>query len=468
MKTCTYSVAGQNRGLLPLSLPAWLLLLLLVSACGSQGSSSDSQSGSISFAVKNPAAQASSGFSQAAAFNCSRYDIESVEARVEDAEGSIIAAGGPWPCNTGEAIIPDVPAGENYTVIVSLRNSSGLVVFQGITSNIKVLPGITTDAGSINLSFANHAPILSVDSTVVNVNAGQTVTFDVTATDEDGDNLTFDLSNYPKSIWSDYSYFTGVSFSQTDADTYTFSWTVPTDITTTEYPVLIRVTDDGLPRLTTTQVVTIRVLYEGDINVYPPVLHPIALPSAIAAGATVDFTLATTDRNSIPLSPAYSINAISGTASAITEYFNDATGRFTWPNSVTGNYWLRFSVAYDFDGAFLVDYEDILLTVGDINRPPRLDPIGNKKFQYNETHQFVVTATDPEYDPITFEAFYISAGAGAQPVSAIGASFDADTQVFSWEPDEGAINHTYTIRFRAMDDSGAYHYEDISISVVNE
>lgn len=470
MKKYTHTLAGQTRGIKTLAFSACLLLLLM-SACGSQGSSSDTQSGSISFVVQNPSAQAHSSLSQAATLSCSRYDIETVEARVEDADGNIIATGGPWPCNTGEAIMTDVAAGENYTVIVSLRNSSGVVVFQGSTSGVTVVPGVTTDAGSISLSYANHAPVLDIDSTVVHATPGGTLTFDISATDEDGDNLTFDFGNPPKDIWSPYNYFTGVSFSQATANTCTFSWTVPTDIIQTEYPVLIRVSDDGLPHITTTQVVTIQV-YSSAISVYPPILDPITVPSPIAVGDTIDFTLGMNDRNSFSgLENPYSAEAISGTSLPdLSTYLDSSTGEFDWTPAAEGNYWIRFSVslASAWDGADLSDYEDVLFTVGDINRPPRLDPIGDKKYQYNETHQFVVTATDPEYDPITFAAYYIPAVAGPQPVSTIGATFYPDTQVFSWQPDEGDIGHTYTIRFRATDDSGAYHYEDISISVVNE
>ena len=78
---------------IPASL-ACLLVLFLVSACGSHEYTS-SQSGGISFAVQKPTAQAYRALAQAAMFDCAQHDIESVEARVENAQGDIIATGGP-------------------------------------------------------------------------------------------------------------------------------------------------------------------------------------------------------------------------------------------------------------------------------------------------------------------------------------------------------------------------------------
>ncbi|MEN6472498.1 MAG: hypothetical protein ABFD81_00620 [Syntrophaceae bacterium] len=463
-----------SRPVLSLPIPAslaCLLVLFLVSACGSHESAS-SQSGSISFAVQKPTAQAYRGLAQAAMFDCAQHDIESVEARVEDVQGNIVATGGPWACDTGEAILTDVPAGENYTVIVSLRNSSGVVMFEGIVSGITVLAGVTTDAGSINLGYANRPPILSVPTAVRHVTTNGTLAFGVSATDPDGDNLTFDIGDLPYDVASS-QYWTGVDFApdplNPDADIFTWDLSL-LDIGAGEYTVLIRVTDDGTPRMTATKWVTIQV-YDTDTGeldgYYPPILNRISLPSAISVNVPVQFTVTATNRNSEG-DITYSAQEIPDKSSGLSEYFDGNTHQFQWTPEAQGNYWVRFVAAFSVGAYSLTDYEDVLFTVGDVDRPPRLDPLGDKKFEYNELHQFVVTADDPEFDPITYAAYYVPAAAAPQPVSAIGAAFDPETQVFSWQPDEGDIGHTYTIRFRAQDGSGAYDVQDVDISVVNE
>lgn len=466
MKTCICTFSANIRGLPNHIFKTGLfLVLILVSACGSHGTSS-SQSGGISFTLKNPSAHSQAAFSQAATFACARHDIQSVEARVEDAQGAIVASGGPWPCDTGEATLENVPEGENYTVIVSMMNSSGTVVFQGSASGITVLAGYTTDAGSISLGYANHPPVLTVPSDVQHGAPSAALAFSVSASDPDGDNLSFDIGNLPINAGTG-GYFTGVSFVQTSPSVYNFTWN---SLQLGEYKILIRVTDDGIPRMSTTQWVTIQG-YDSDPSVldgyYLPILDPIPLPSPITINNPVQFTVTGTDPNS-DHTLFLSVQTIPGKTPVTNYSFSMESQIFTWTPTTNGNYWLRFVATTNY-GTIRTDYEDVLFTVGDINRPPRLDTLGNKKFQYNELHQFVVTASDPEYDLITYTAYYLSAaGAPLQPVSTIGASFDPATQVFSWTPSEAYVGDTVTVRFRASDDSGEYDVQDVDISVVNE
>jgi hypothetical protein len=77
------------------------------------------------------------------------------------------------------------------------------------------------------------------------VDQGQLLEFTITASDPDGDNLTYSASNVP----------TGANF---DAGTQTFSWT-PGHGAAGNYTVTFTVTDNGTPVKSDSEVVTITV-----------------------------------------------------------------------------------------------------------------------------------------------------------------------------------------------------------------
>jgi hypothetical protein len=55
-----------------------------------------------------------------------------------------------------------------------------------------------------------------------------------------------------------------------------------------------------------------------------------------------------------------------------------------------------------------------------------------------------VSASDPEGDALTYEAFYLQ----------LGMSFDPSTRTFSWTPPAGTVGHLYTVKFRVKTSSG--------------
>lgn len=75
------------------------------------------------------------------------------------------------------------------------------------------------------------------------------------------------------------------------------------------------------------------------------------------------------------------------------------------------------------------------------NRPPVLDPIGNKVINKGETLQFTVTGSDPDGDRLTYSASNLPAG----------ASFDCATRRFTWTPDYGQTGNFAGIHFEVSD-----------------
>jgi hypothetical protein len=120
--------------------------------------------------------------------------------------------------------------------------------------------------------------------------------------------------------------------------------------------------------------------------------------------------------------------------------FDPFTQLFSWTpeNWQVGNYSdVTFSVSDDGNPP-MVDSEIIILTVGDVNRPPTLDPIGHKTVHRNELLEFALTASDPDGGPLTYSATNLPEG----------ATFDPVAQLFSWTPgygQEGSHSVTFTV-----------------------
>ncbi len=123
--------------------------------------------------------------------------------------------------------------------------------------------------------------------------------------------------------------------------------------------------------------------------------------------------------------------------------FDSATRRFSWtPDySQAGSYSnIRFVVTED-TAEKRSDYEDITITVNNINMPPVLDPIGDKTVSEMAQLRFTISASDPEGDTLTYSA----------PNLPTGASFDANTHTFSWVPSYQQAGIYSGVRFEVTD-----------------
>ena len=135
------------------------MFLLLLSACGSgsdtsqsTSQSSPSDTGALAFSVVFQGALSNSEMLQAAVLNCAGLGVDTVEASIYDQYSLLLKSGGPWDCDLGEGTITGVPAGSNYTVVVSGKDSDGDILYQGEQTGITVTAGATTDVGVITLT----------------------------------------------------------------------------------------------------------------------------------------------------------------------------------------------------------------------------------------------------------------------------------------------------------------------------
>jgi len=263
-------------------------------------------------------------------------------------------------------------------------------------------------------SDSNTPPVLGTIGSK-SVNEGGLLTFTVSASDPDGDGLTVSASNLP----------TGANF---NPSSHVFSWT-PDYGDAGIYNVQFTATDTGSPPESDSETVIITV---GNVN-RPPVLNPIGSKS-VGEGSLLTFTVTASDLEGDGLT--FSASNLPTGAS-----FNPSSQVFSWTPDYgdAGIYNVQFT-ATDTGSPPESDSETVTITVGNVNRPPVLNPIGSKSVGEGSLLSFTVTASDPEGDGLTLSASNVPTG----------ASFSPSSQVFSWTPDYGDAG-IYNVQFTATD-----------------
>ncbi|CAN2047822.1 exported hypothetical protein [Candidatus Magnetomoraceae bacterium gMMP-1] len=287
--------------------------------------------------------------------------------------------------------------------------------------------------GLLNLAATtNHPPVLnSIGNKTVAEN--EELSFVVSGSDPDDDNIVFSTGTLPDSA----------SF---DANTGTFTWKPGYD-EAGEYQVQFIVTDDGQPNKNSSEEITITV---NNVN-RPPVLGTIDNKS-VDENTQIQFLVTGEDPD------ADNIVFSTGTL-PIGASFDADTGTFTWKPDYNdaGQHQVQFT-ATDNGSPSLNDSQTITITVNEVNRTPSLGTIGNKVINEGEQLYFVITANDPDNNNLTFSIDTLPSGAFLNP----------QTGTFEWTPgheEEGEHQIKFTVTDNgnpALSDS-----ENIVISVFN-
>ncbi len=257
------------------------------------------------------------------------------------------------------------------------------------------------------------------------VNENELLEFTVNATDPDGDTLTYSASNLPD----------GATFNNA---TRTFSGT-PTFEQAGTYPGVQFEVSDG--ELTDWTSITITV---NDTNRPPEIEEMVDRTVSETETLTVDVNA--TDPDSDVL--IYSCNR--------TDLFSDfnlltGTGSWTTGYADAGIYCVDFGVS---DGKGGVANETVTITVGDVNRPPELEVIGNQTVEENETLTVDVNATDPDGDALIYSCNRTDLFTNFNPTTGIGS--------WTTDYDEAGI---YCVDFGVSDGKGGIDNETVTITV---
>lgn len=152
----------------------------------------------------------------------------------------------------------------------------------------------------------------------------------------------------------------------------------------------------------------------------PPAVNSIN-GRIIDEGQPLEFTVTATDPD-VDDVVTLSVNNLPAGAT-----FNPQTGEFSWTPGYddAGIYSSIEFVATDNGNPVASTSEAISITVNNVNRAPVLESIGNKSVDEGQSLSFTVIATDPDLsDEVTLSANNLPAG----------ATFEAQTGIFSWTP----------------------------------
>ena len=279
---------------------------------------------------------------------------------------------------------------------------------------------------TIVVNEVNVAPVLAPISNKT-INAGNLLTFTVSATDHDipVETLTYSLGSGAP---------TGATIGPS---TGVFTWTPTKAQGPATYPVTIRVTDNGIPSLSATQTISIVVT---TVNT-APVLSPVG-NKTIDEGTLLSFTVSGADADVPVQTLTYSLDA--GAPAGVS--INPVTGLFTWtPTEAQGPGTYPVTIRVTDNGSPSASAaETISITVNEVNSAPVLAAIGNKSVNKGSLLTFTVSATDPDIPAQTL-TYSLAAGAPS------GAGIDPISGVFTWVPTPAQGPSTNSITIQATD-----------------
>lgn len=99
--------------------------------------------------------------------------------------------------------------------------------------------------------------------------------------------------------------------------------------------------------------------------------------------------------------------------------------------------------------------DSVTITVVPANRPPVLDPIGDRTAVVGEAITLIASGSDPDGDPLTFSAAPLPAH----------ATFDPATRLFAFTPDAGQVGPVH-VTFTVSDGRGGSASETVTITVI--
>jgi hypothetical protein len=264
---------------------------------------------------------------------------------------------------------------------------SGTPTVAGTYSNIRIWVSdgrykVSLPAFSITVAPAvapgplvNHPPVISgTPSTTVTV--GQSYDFTPTASDPDGQTLTFNIANKP--AWAKFSYASGrLSGTPAAADAATYS------------NISISVTDGVATTSLTSFAITVQT---GN---RPPAISGTP-PASVTVGQAYDFTPTASDPDGQALGFAIS-NKPSWAA------FDTGTGRLSgMPASSDVATYSNIGIAVS-DGTLTASLANFSITVqAAANHPPVISGTPVKSATVGQPYSFKPTASDADGDPLTF------------------------------------------------------------------
>ena len=281
-------------------------------------------------------------------------------------------------------------------------------------------------------SAGNRPPVLyKIGDKVVAV--GEALSFTLKAEDPDGDTLRFRVyGDLPRTA----------EFLQDKGE---FTWTPEADDTGKSAFLTFVVSDSqAFDRE------TIEIAVTQQASEHPPAFEPMG-DQTVEAGKSYTWQLEATDPDSDELS--FSIDGGGPPGASL----QPKSGLFDWtvPQGMEGQV---FSVRFVVDDGALSDDMTVTFVVAggeQTNHAPVFGPLQDAEVVVGQPVEIVVTATDPEQDPLSFDT------QGELPP---GASFDPAARRFTWTPGVSEAGKVHDVTFTVTDQQ-LTAYAQVSITV---
>ncbi len=276
-----------------------------------------------------------------------------------------------------------------------------------------------TEMVTINVSNVNQPPILAPIGPL-SVIEGHTLNVVIRAADPDSTLPTFAARNLPRnSAFADSLNGRGL---------FTFS---PDFVQAGIIDSVLFVATDGVLR--DSEFVRITVIDAGN---QPPVLNPIG-PYTVNENEVLAFPVSAYDLDNT--TPILSANHLPLNATFVDNM--NGTGNFEFrPNAnQAGSDTVHFFAS---DGS-LIDSEYVVITVLNVNQAPILNPIGNRVMTEGDSLGIIITAFDPDANPIIMTT-------GALSPNMVFSHISSDSAYFGFKPTY-IQSGTYNVLFRVSD-----------------
>jgi len=317
---------------------------------------------------------------------------------------------------------------------MTINSSNGMIYWTPSAKGyynvtVKAYDGELSDTQSYKITVVddNHHPVITT-SPVTSATKGESYSYNVDATDSDGDTLTYSLTTKPS----------GMTINSSSGMIY---WT---PVNEGYYNVTVRVSDG---ELSDTQSYTITV---SDDN-HAPVISNINAPSSVETDQTTTITCNASDQDGDLLTYYWfkTGGIITGSGSTV-----------TWrAPSTEGNYTVSCTVS---DGKGGEDSELVNISVGDVNHAPVITSTPVTSATKNEPYSYNVDATDSDGDTLVYSLI----------TKPSGMTISSSTGLITWTPtangsfgvtvkvSDGELSDTqsYTI---TVEETGTYTLRDI-------
>lgn len=320
-----------------------------------------------------------------------------------------------------------VPAVANTAPLQIGGNSDHNIYFPGCIDDVR-LYNVAMSASEITGLFmsgtTNAAPVLNPIGNRT-IDEGSNLTFTVTAMDSDlpTQTLAFSLDPDPPGGASIHP-VTGV-----------FSWT-PLELQGPSInTIVVRVTDNGTPTLSTTETITITV---NEVN-RSPVLPAIASRN-VNESVPINFALGASDPDLPAQTLTYTVTGLPSGANL------NAAGNFSWtPSEAQGPGTYPMTVVVRDNGVpSLGATQSFTITVQEVNLPPVVQSMPEQTVAVLETMRVTNVVSDSDI-PVNQVSFIIADGPK-------GMRINRFTGAISWTPDRTQAPSTNTIKVVASDD----------------